>query len=427
LIAAEYNGVAINIPEFQLGTDNKTAAFLAKSPLGKVPVLDTPAGSITESNAIARYVARLRGDSELLGSSFFESAKVDSWIDFCSHDLELPASLWIYPVLGYIPFNPATAAQAKADVARALAVVEAYLADKTYLVGNKITLADITLVSTLLYPFKFVADGAFRSAFPNVIRWFTTCVNQPQFENVVGKVVFCETELTPNGAAPVAFAPPAPPAAKDNKKEKKAKEQKPKEEKKEKKPKEQKPKEEKKPKEVEPEDEEEEKPVKKEDHAFKIMDKEQPTTFVMDSWKKCYSNCESYEAALDEFWSTFDANGWSIWRGDYNYNEENSVLFMTSNLIGGFIQRTEEIRKWLFGTMTIRGEAKTGGMKITAYYLIRGQSIQPLIDCNTDAECYTWTKMAIPASDADKALLFEYWTSETALEGEPLLDSRCYK
>jgi hypothetical protein len=50
-----------------------------------------------------------------------------------------------------------------------------------------------------------------------------------------------------------------------------------------------------------------------------------------------------------------------------------------------------------------------------------------LIDCNTDAECYTWTKMAIPASDADKALLFEYWTSETALEGEPLLDSRCYK
>jgi hypothetical protein len=28
---------------------------------------------------------------------------------------------------------------------------------------------------------------------------------------------------------------------------------------------------------------------------------------------------------------------------------------MTSNLIGGFIQRTEEIRKWLFGTLTIRG------------------------------------------------------------------------
>lgn len=157
------------------------------------------------------------------------------------------------------------------------------------------------------------------------------------------------------------------------------------------------------------------------------MDKEHPTTFVMDQWKKIYSNTDNYEAALTEFWTLFDAQGWSIWRGDYNYNNENSVLFMTSNLIGGFIQRTEEIRKWLFGTMTIRGEARADGMKITAYYLIRGQSIQPLIECNSDAECYTWTKMNIPASDEDKKLLFDYWTSETTLEGEPVLDSKVYK
>jgi len=433
LIAAEYNGIQVTVPDFKLGQDNKTEDFLTKSPLGKVPVLVTSSGSITESNAISRYIARLRADSELFGSSFFEHGQVDSWIDFSSHDLELPVSLWIYPVLGYVAFNPAVAAQAKADVARALNVLENHLADKTYLVGHKITLADITVVSALVYPFKFVADGAFRAAFPNVVRWFTTCVNQPQFENVIGNVVLCEAELTPNGAAPVAFAPPAPPAE-NKKKGGDKKDQKPKEpkEKKPKEPKEQKPKEpkaEKKPKEKEPEpeEEEEEKPVKKEDHAFKIMDKEHPTTFVMDTWKKTYSNCSSYDEAMNEFWATFDAEGWSIWRGDYNYNEENSVLFMTSNLIGGFIQRTEEIRKWLFGTMTIRGEAKANGMKITAYYLIRGQSIQPLIDCNTDAECYTWTKLAVPASDDDKVLLKDYWTSETTLEGEPVLDSRCYK
>jgi elongation factor 1-gamma len=56
------------------------------------------------------------------------------------------------------------------------------------------------------------------------------------------------------------------------------------------------------------------------------------------------------------FYETFDAAGWSVFRGDYKYNEECKVLFMTSNLIAGFIQRTEEIRKWLFGTLTIRGE-----------------------------------------------------------------------
>jgi hypothetical protein len=26
----------------------------------------------------------------------------------------------------------------------------------------------------------------------------------------------------------------------------------------------------------------------------------------MDTWKKCYSNCTSYDAAMDEFWTTFD-------------------------------------------------------------------------------------------------------------------------
>ena len=67
-----------------------------------------------------------------------------------------------------------------------------------------------------------------------------------------------------------------------------------------------------------------------------------------------------YHVAMGQFFETFDSNGWSIWRGDYKYNEECKVLFMTSNLIGGFIQRTEEIRKWLFGTCTIRGAPETG-------------------------------------------------------------------
>jgi elongation factor 1-gamma len=426
LIAAEYNKVEINYtPNFKIGVDNKTPEFQKLSPTGKVPVLSTPQGALSESNAIARYVARYQRDSELYGCTFFESGQVDSWVDFCSHDLELPVSMWIYPVLGYIPYNAATTGKAKGDVARALQVLENHLADKTYLVGHKITLADITVVSTLVYPFKFVADAEFRAPFPNVMRWFDTCVNQPNFQAVIGKVVLCSKELT-TGGEPIVTAQAS---KKDKKKEQKEKaskkEQKEKAPKKEKAKQEPKKKEEKK---VEKEEQpEEEKKVKKPDHPFKIMDKEKPSTFVMDTWKKTYSNCETYEAAMKEFWETFDPEGWSIFRGDYMYNDDNSVLFMTSNLIAGFIQRTEEIRKWLFGTMTIRGTAGKGTMKITAYYLIRGDSMKPLIDCNDDAEFYNWTKMEMPASEADKKLLFDYWTGDSEFEGEPCLDSRVYK
>ena len=113
-----------------------------------------------------------------------------------------------------MPTNPAVAAQCKSDLAAALKTLEEHLRFRTYLVGEAITLADITVVSTLVYPFKFVADPAYRSAFPNVMRWFSTCVNQPAFESVVGTVVFAEKELTASGSVP------APAPQKDTKKEK---------------------------------------------------------------------------------------------------------------------------------------------------------------------------------------------------------------
>jgi elongation factor 1-gamma len=53
LVTAKYAGVNIDVPPFKLGEDNKTAEFLKKNPVGKVPVLETPEGPIFESNAIA--------------------------------------------------------------------------------------------------------------------------------------------------------------------------------------------------------------------------------------------------------------------------------------------------------------------------------------------------------------------------------------
>ena len=103
LIAAEYNGIDIDVPEF----DAATATSL--SPTGKAPVLQTPAGgTIFESHSIARYIARIRRDRGLTGNgSIVEEAAVDSWCDFCANNIELPACVWWYPVAGFMPFQQA--------------------------------------------------------------------------------------------------------------------------------------------------------------------------------------------------------------------------------------------------------------------------------------------------------------------------------
>ena len=40
---------------------------------------------------------------------------VDSWIDFCAHELELPCTLWVYPIIGYMPFSGPAYGKAKAQ------------------------------------------------------------------------------------------------------------------------------------------------------------------------------------------------------------------------------------------------------------------------------------------------------------------------
>ena len=132
-----------------------------------------------------------------------------------------------------MPFSADAYEKAKKDLATGLSTLEKHLAStKTFLVGDQVTLADIVVTSTLLYPFKLVCDKQYLKEFPNVVRWFQTCTSQPEFGQVVGKVTMCKKEIaapgatisdnnsnnnknakaqsTPSAAAP---APPPPPAS----------------------------------------------------------------------------------------------------------------------------------------------------------------------------------------------------------------------
>jgi elongation factor 1-gamma len=156
------------------------------------------------------------------------------------------------------------------------------------------------------------------------------------------------------------------------------------------------------------------------------LDKEKPSPFIGDVWKKLYSNTTNYDDCMKQFWEMYDPEGWSLWICRYKYNEENTKAFMVSNLVGGFIQRTGEVRKWAFGVMQISGVEGTE-LLISGAWLFRGDSIKHLCDANDDANWYEWIKIETPVSDADKALIQEFWCSETTLEGRPIVDCKVFK
>ena len=54
----------------------------------------------------------------------------------------------------------------------------------------------------------------------------------------------------------------------------------------------------------------------------------------MDDFKRCYSN-EDEAKSIPYFWQKFDADNYSIWLGEYKYNDELQKVFMSCNLISG--------------------------------------------------------------------------------------------
>lgn len=394
LIAAEYNGVDIELPAFDMAKDLKTKEFLAKTPVGKVPVLETAEGSIFESGAIARYVARLRQDTGLYGKTFFEAGQVESWLEFSTHELEVPVSTWISPILGWGKFNAAANAKAKEDVKKALQVLENHLHLRTYLVGDQITLADIVIASALVYPFKMVLDKEFRKPFTAVNRWFSTLVNQPEFQAVIGDVPLIDVALHADGDESGAKKEKkAAPAKKEKAKKEEVVEEAPK--------------------------------PKKVEHPLAVLNREKPSPLVLDAWKVEYSNNKDLSKAMEWFWEKFDAEGYSLWFCDYNYNNENTKLFMTCNAVSGFLQRSEAMRKFAFGVMDVCG-AEGSEIIITGCWLFRGDSEKHMIEANPDAEYYTW-KRVTELTDENKARIAAYWCNEDELEGRPIADSKVFK
>ena len=383
LVTAKYAGVAIttkSLDAAELGKLPKNKEFLKLNPTGKVPTLQIGEDqAVWQSNAIARYLSRLGPQANLLGATFQEQAQVDQWLDFCLNEIEVSSTMLYYPALGFAQTDGAVAKQAEKFFLTALACLDEHLLTRTFMVGSSLTLADIALASALFYPFKFVLDKGLRKKIGNVCRWFQFITGQDEFRSVAGDAVMCNKRV----AMPKAAAKGKGGAPKQQKKKK-----------------------------------EEPKKVEKPKTPSDIIKKLPKSSMVLDVWKKVYSCSEKDEAGkmavMDEFFNNFDAAGYGVWKAEYNYDSDNTLLWKTGNLVEGVCARFDELRKYMFGTIQIcckkAGENGAGNIFLRGCFICRDAEAgaKHMVQVNPDAEYWTFTKVD-PKTPEGRAIIEDRW------------------
>ncbi len=305
----------------------------------------------------------------------------------------------IAPILGYTQYNKKGIDTSLEKLEKFLSVAETRLSNYTYLVSERVTLADLFAATLISLSFKLILSKEWRSNHVNIVRWFKTLIAHPILSPSFKDFEFAEEMIK--------YTPP--------KKEKKAKQ-----------PQQEKPK----AKKVEAAPASDAAPApaaeeKKPKHPLELLGK---SKIPLDEWKRVYSNEDTRPTALPWFWENYDPAEWSLWKVDYKYNDELTLTFMSNNLVGGFFNRLSASTKYLFGCMVVYGENNNNG--ITGAFLVRGQDFKPAFDVAPDWESYDFTKLDATKPES-KELINDLWAWDKPLiingESREVADGKVFK
>ena len=155
--------------------ETRTPEFLARSPNGRIPLLELEDGRfLAESNAIQFYLAE---GSDLLPDDRLARAQILQWMFFEQYSHE--------PYIAVLRFwfHAGMAEERRAEISekrergyQALGVMEEHLRKRAFFVGERYSIADIAL-----YAYTHVADeGGFEfSRFSAVEAWLERVRSQP--------------------------------------------------------------------------------------------------------------------------------------------------------------------------------------------------------------------------------------------------------
>jgi glutathione S-transferase len=176
-------GIEVPIQQVDIGTaESRQPRFLAKNPLGALPVLELDDGTcIAESVAICRYFEEVQPSPPLMGTDARDRAIVEMW----SRRTEL--ELWRYVTgcfqnthayfAGRIEQVPAWGELCRKTARERLAWLDGELAERPFVAGPRYTIADITLLCAI--DFGRVVEIRIAPEQKHLARWHEAVSSRP--------------------------------------------------------------------------------------------------------------------------------------------------------------------------------------------------------------------------------------------------------
>jgi glutathione S-transferase len=155
---------------------HKEPAFLAKNPLGQVPVIEDGDVTLSDSNAILVYLAlRYDGARDYYPSDPVAAAEVQRWLSVAAGELANGPGLLRVSQLFRRPIDRT---RPEALAMQLFSVLEAKLARQPWLVGTRPTLADVALYT---YTAHAPEGGVSLEAYSALRSWLARIEALPNF------------------------------------------------------------------------------------------------------------------------------------------------------------------------------------------------------------------------------------------------------
>jgi len=158
------------------GGETRTPAYRGMNVMGEAPVLEHRGARLSQSGVILDYLAETLGKFGPQNGD--ERREIMRWLLWDNHKLtSYTATLRFMRALAKDP-DPAVVAEFHRRAEAAWRVLDAHLAGRKYVVGEHLTVADLSLCGYLFWPEEIGADW---NAYPSVRDWLARIQAAPRW------------------------------------------------------------------------------------------------------------------------------------------------------------------------------------------------------------------------------------------------------